>query len=38
MAASVTNAAVAVAYVTISIVLGYIAVTLGLKLGGEKPA
>ncbi|HVZ09953.1 CrcB family protein [Rhodopila sp.] len=35
MAASTASAAVAAAYVTISTVLGYIAVLIGLKLGGE---
>lgn len=37
MAASTASAAVAAAYVAISIVLGYIAVTIGLKLGGQRP-
>jgi len=38
MAASTASAAVAAAYVAISIVLGYIAVIVGLKLGGQRPA
>ena len=37
MAASTASAAVAAAYVAISIVLGYIAVIIGLKLGGQRP-
>lgn len=36
MAASTASAAVAAAYVAISIVLGYIAVIIGLKLGGQR--
>lgn len=35
MSASVASAAVASAYVAVSLVLGYIAVTVGLKLGGR---
>lgn len=35
MSASTASAAVASAYVVISLVLGYIAVTVGMKLGGQ---
>lgn len=38
MSASMTSALVAAAYVLISLVLGYIAVTVGLRLGGQGPA
>jgi CrcB protein len=37
MSASTMSAVVASAYVVISLVLGYIAVTIGMKLGEEKP-
>jgi CrcB protein len=37
MSASAASAVVASAYVVISLVLGYIAVVLGLKLGGPAP-
>jgi len=37
MSASTASAAVASAYVVISLVLGYIAVNVGLKLGGQGP-
>jgi fluoride exporter len=36
--ASTANAVVALAYVVISLVLGYIAVIVGLKLGGQSSA
>jgi fluoride ion exporter CrcB/FEX len=35
MSASTASAVVASAYVVISLVLGYIAVVVGLKLGGQ---
>lgn len=38
MTASQASAFVALAYVVVSLVLGYIAVIVGLKLGGQKPA
>jgi CrcB protein len=38
MSASTASAAVALAYVVISLVLGYIAVVVGMKLGGEGSA
>ena len=37
MSASAASAVVASVYVVISLVLGYIAVTVGLKLGGQGP-
>jgi len=37
MSASTASAVVASAYVAISLVLGYIAVVVGLKLGGQGP-
>jgi len=37
MSASTASAVVASAYVVISLVLGYIAVVVGLKLGGQGP-
>lgn len=38
MAASTTSALVALAYVVVSIVIGYLAVIVGLKLGGRDSA
>jgi len=38
MSASTASAVVASAYVAISLVLGYIAVAVGLKLGGQAPS
>jgi CrcB protein len=38
MSASTASAVVASVYVVISLVLGYIAVTLGLRLGGQRSA
>jgi fluoride ion exporter CrcB/FEX len=37
MSASAASAVVASVYVVISLVLGYIAVAVGLKLGGQGP-
>jgi CrcB protein len=38
MSASMTGAIVASTYVVVSLVLGYIAIVIGLKLGGQNTA